>query len=278
MTFVVPFLVTSKEYFTMSQVATAAVVDGKMEPAAPAPIVRPLVVTGEYLYNTFVVADDAQITKMGIIRQLADIADALQIKGAADNMVKKAVLVDWPTGKPKGADRGPKEQSAMNTRTVIQQAWGALRFARGNLDALGYDDKTGYQDMRVLAKRALDAARVDWKGDALKTEAQKETARLQRDNKEQVAALQDVQKDNPFDSRIETLPQWNERTFKLAESAMQQARADKETSLATKEAEKLIGKYGPNVLFQIAELLLDAAGVEVTETPETEPEAEEVTE
>lgn len=251
--------------------ATAAVVEEKMEPIGKAQDARQLVVTGQYLYDTFVVSDEQQITKMGIIRQLSDTADALQIKGACDKMVEAAVLVDYPFGKPKKAERKAKEQSAMNARTIIQQAWGALKHCRATLDELGYDDKTGYQDMRVLAKSALDKAKIKWSGEAQPTEKEKEVARLKRDQKAETDALVDVQKENPRNVG-ESLMDWNTRTFALAQTAMEKARADKTAEVVKTVVAGLVDKYDENTLFQIAEALMDACGVEVTDSIEQESE------
>src|SRR5579864_3569174 len=171
------FLNTSKGYI-MSATATAAIVDARMEPISAALITRPIVVTGQLLYDQFMAASESDRTRMGLIRQLADTADALQIKGACDKMVELARDKDYPEGKPKKAERKSKEQQAMNARTIIQQGWGALHFARSEAEKAGYDDTTGYLAMRVIAKKALDAAKIDWKGDALKTASDRERASL----------------------------------------------------------------------------------------------------
>ena len=266
----------------MSQVATAAVVEEKMVPIAKSEPTQQLVVTGQYLFDNFVRSSDEQITKMGMIRNLVDIADALQIKGACDKMVELAVLIDYPEGKPKKADRRAKEQSAMNARTVIQQAWGALKYARPVIDGLGYDDKTGYQDMRVLAKKALDTAKLNWKGEPLKTDEDREKARLQRQNKAQVEALAAVQKENPFDSRLETLQEWNQRTFNLALDEMNDAQEQASIEKVEKCMESLIEKYDDNELCMIAQAIAAKLGVDIIiheaeEETRLEPAKEAVT-
>lgn len=267
------FLNTSKGYIMMMN-ATASVVEGKMEPITRSASTQPLVVTGQYLFDNFVKADEVSITKMDLIRNWSTQADALQIKGACDKMVELAVLIDYPEGKPKKATRGTKEQSAMNCRTIIQQAWGALKNARTELDSLGYDDSTGYQDMRVLAKKALDSAKVNWKGDAVLTDKDKEVKRLVREQREETAALQDVQKETP---RMvgESLADWNTRTFALAQTAMEQARAANTAETVAKVLESLISKYDENTLFQLAEGLMEHLGFSVG-VPEEVAQEEEV--
>lgn len=255
--------------------ATGAVVEEKMEPITSAPVTQPLVVTGQYLYDTFVKADESQVTKMGIIRQLSTIADALQIKGACDKMVEAAVLLDYPTGKPKKAERKAKEQSAMNARTIIQSAWGALKHAPTVLTEIGYDDSTGYQDMRVLAKQTLEKARINWKGEAVLTDKDKKIARLRRKQKAETQALVDVQKANPRWVN-ESLGEWQQRTLDLANDVMEEARETATADRVEKAVKSLTEKLDNNDLYLVAVALFEYLGLEVNKTEETEEEGETV--
>jgi hypothetical protein len=259
------FLSISKGY--IMDTATNSVVEEKMEPITSAPVTQQLVVTGQYLYDTFVKADESQVTKMGIIRTLSTTADALQIKGACDKMVEAAVLLDYPTGKPKKAERKAKEQSAMNARTIIQSAWGALKHAKVVLDGLGYDENTGYQDMRVLAKKALDTAKINWKGEPVLTDKDKEVARLRREQKAETQALVDVQKANP---RLvnESLGEWQQRTLDLANDAMEEAREKATAERVEKAVKGLTEKLDDNDLYLVAVALFEHLGLEVNKAEE----------
>lgn len=274
------FLNTSEAY--IMETATNAIVEERREPIGKAEDNRPLVVTGQYLYDTFVVSDDSQVTKMGIIRQLSEVADALQIKGAADKMVEKAKEVDAANGVPdkvlnaegkEVANRGPKTQSAMNTRTVIQQAWGALRFARDKLDSLGYDDKTGYQDMRVLAKRALDAAKRDWKGDNLATVADKERRSLLRAQKGIQQVFQDVQKDTPMEVG-ETFGEWQARIAAIASDKAEEVREENLAKQIKSAIERLKKEFDENGLIMLTQTLLNDLPVELSAHVEAQTESE----
>jgi hypothetical protein len=269
---IVAFLETSQEYM-MSQVATAQVVEQRMEPITRAESTQPLVVTGQYLAEQFLTATESDKTRMGIIRQLSDIADAQQIKGACDKMVELARDQDYPEGKPKKAERKSKEQQAMNARTIIQQGWGALHFARSEAEQAGYDDTTGYLAMRVIAKKALDMAQIDWQGEALKTDVDRERARLARDSKTIMAALQEVQKENPYDSRVETLQQWNARTFELAAETMVQAKQEMEDKIVNDLFTKLLEKHGEDRLIALAEKICNEFNVDFTVSEPSEQEA-----
>lgn len=249
--------------------ATAAVADDKMEPINKAPEQRQVVVTGQYLYESFIVSDEAQITKMGIIRKLADEADALQIKGACDKMVEKAKEIDAAAGVPEKivkdgkevVNRGPKTQTAMNARTIIQQAWGALRFARDQLNALGYDDKTGYQDMRVLAKKALDEARKTWKGDNALTQADRERKQALRQQKGIQAVIADVTKENPMNIG-ESFMEYQVRIGQLAQDRAEEVRKENDRKLVDDTMEQLVKKLDENQLFLLCGRIIDHLGID----------------
>lgn len=264
------FLNISKGY--IMETSTGTIVEGQMTPMDAAPITPQDILTGQYLYETFLQPSGEEVTKMQIIRGWvsANRYDALQVKGACDKMVERAKEVDAANGVPdkvmkdgkEVANRGPKQQSAMNARTIIQQAWGALKFAPTKLEALGYNDRTGYQDMRVLAKRALDEAMIKWDGAHALTVADRERNALKKQTKGQMDALQTVQKDNPM-LIGESLSDWNTRTMALAQSAMEQARVVQTEANVTKVVNDLSGKYDENTLYQIAEALMAKIGLSV---------------
>lgn len=266
------FLNTSARYIMN---ATNAVVEGKLEPMTKSESVPQLTVTGQYLFDNFVKTSEEQITRMTMIRNLVGKADALAMKGAADKMVELAVALDYPEGKPKKAERGSKEQSAMNARTVILQAWGALSFAGESLRELGYTDSTGYQDMRSIAKKALDKSGLKWTGEKQLSDVEKEQERLKREAKSQMAVLQEVQKENPFDSRVETLQEWNARTFSIAQTGMEQAQAEKTAKAVQNVLDSLVEKYDQDTLFKLAEGLFAHLGFNVGVEPTTTVEVEE---
>lgn len=237
--------------------ATNAVVGGKMEPAGAAPITQQSVVTGQYLFDNFMAVSEEQVTRMNVIRGLALTAiDPLAIKAACDKMVELAVLIDYPTGKPKKAERGTKEQSAMNVRTIIQSAWGALRYATDVLETIGYTHATGYQEMRVLAKKALDTKKVDWKGAALLTDADKEANKLKKERADETKALVDVQKENPRGTH-ETLAEWQARTLELATDAMDTAREEALAKKVKSAVERLNKEFSENDLAVLIQALID---------------------
>jgi hypothetical protein len=253
--------------------ATQVVVDGHMEPITKAPITQQLVVTGQELYDTFVVGGEEQRTRMIIIRDLVDRADALQIQGATDKMVEIAKERDEANGvHPKV--RGPKRATAMNTRTGFRNIWGAFKFvdAMVQIDA-GFDLSTGWNDAIVISKNLLKTNGKVWNGLDVPTDAEREVQALQRKNKAETQALVEVQKDNP---RLagESLLDWNTRVMTIAESAMERARSESLAKLAESEASKLFVKHGEQVCIAILRELATKLGYDLgIESEVTEEEA-----
>jgi hypothetical protein len=249
--------------------ATQKVVEEKREPIAPQVEQRPLVVTGQYLYDTFMQADEQALTRMGVIRQMCDIADAFQLKGACDKMVEMAREKDVESGQPakvmngKGkevANRGPKAAYAMNVRTTIQQVWGAIKYARDEMDSLGFDDKTGYVQAGVMAQRALNTHGINWKNDALPTRADKERKALLRSQKEIQKVFQEVQKETPMEVG-ESFGEWQARIGELANDRAEEAQREAENKAVSSMLETLEKTFSENQRYTLACEILDRLGL-----------------
>jgi hypothetical protein len=253
--------------------ATNAVVENRMEPVQKTVPQPHLTVTGQGLYDRFIKPDTADVSRMTAIRELVQSAGALAMAGSTDKMVELARAADLADGVPEkemrdGKERrtrGPKEANAMNVRTIIRQVWGALKFT----PARGMTDETGWLAASKLAKINLAESKVDWKGEALKTDADKARAKLQAATKAETKALTDVQKDNPR-ANDETLEAWNERVMKLARNSMETARADAIAKVVEKTVGDLLAKHGQDICLEIAHAIYDACGIEVTDSTEEE--------
>ena len=227
--------------------ATNAVVEGHMEPAAPAPIKQQLLVSGQYLYEQFVVAGEEQKTRMAIIRDMIEKgADPVQIKGATDEMVKLAKKKDEANGVPEKT-RGPKQATAMNVRTIFQQVYGALKFAPNELAKLGYTNDTGWLEARVIAKEALNHAGKVWNGHDVPTQAQKEQATLARSRAGETQAMLQATKENPR-APNESLASWNARIGQAAEKLVEKAQQEKIAEDALRLYEYALKKYDRTVI------------------------------
>jgi len=269
--------------------STNAVVENKMEPVTPAPVTQQLTVTGQYLYDSFVKADDSDRSRMTRIRELAVSADTLQMAGATDKMVELAREADLKAGLPEkekvvinGKEterrtRGPREASAMNVRTIVRQVWGALKFAPEQLVAAGLTDDTGYQPARIAAKKALDAKRILWDGRRAPTAADRETKRLQREQKVETGVLAKALVDTPRlpgeDSAAHLA-----RVTEAAREQVEQARADAETARVNKLVDDILTKHGNGIALRVAEEImarLDLAFANATDQVIAEPEPEQ---
>jgi hypothetical protein len=259
--------------------ATAAVVENHMEPVTrviPAP---QLTVTGQGLYDRFIKPDSADVSRMTAIRELVQSADALAMAGSTDKMVELARAADLADGVPEkemkdGKERrtrGPKEANAMNVRTIIRQVWGALKFASYH----HITDETGWLAASKMAKEALGKDKIDWKGEALKTDADKARAKLQAATKAETKALTDVQKDNPR-ANDETLEAWNERVMQLARNSMETARAEAIAKVVTALVDGIYNKHGVDIALAVAGEIAKREGVDITLT--VEGDEEEMTE
>lgn len=233
----------------MSQTATAAVVESRLEPVQKAETTPRLVVTGQGLWDVFMVANEGDKTRMGYVRSLVDTADALQIKGAVDALVERAIAIDYPgaDGKPKKAPRGNKEQQARNVASTIKYAWGAMKFAREALNGQGYSDETGWNVMKVMAPAALKAVGLTWDGIAVPTEGDREQARLLRAQKAQIDAQIEATKETPR-ALNESYESWQGRVAVAARAKVEAARTETITKAADSEFSKLVSKYDRETL------------------------------
>lgn len=260
----------------MSQVATAAVVEARLEPVSKADDTPRIVVTGQGLWDVFMVANDGDKTRMGYVRSLVDIADAIQIKGACDALVERAIKLDYPEagGKPKKAPRGNKEQQARNVATTIKQAWGAMKFARDALNEQGYSEDTGWNVIRVMAPAALKVVGKTWDGIGVPTEGDRDQARLLHQQKAQIDAQIDATKETPR-ARNESYESWQARVAVAARGKVEAARVEALVKAADSEFDKLVGKYDREMLaVLIAKLVAHVGAGNAGQSDMTEAEAD----
>lgn len=259
--------------------ATQAVVDGKLEPMTKSEPAPQLVVTGQYLADTFLKSSESDITRMSVIRDLAGKADSLQIKGATDKMVEIGRKEDLAAGLPEkemrdGKEkrtRGSREQQAMNARTIILQAWGAIKFASKECDSQGYTDQTGYYAMRVIAQAALKSRGIDWKGEPVKTEKDREVAAARREQKAETELLTATMQSNPRE-KDESYSDYLARCAKLSETAINTARREAEQKAVDIAVASILEKHGTDRALSIALALMDKIGVSVGDGEPSEAE------
>lgn len=216
-------------------------------------------VTGQYLFDRFIGNDDAEITKMGIVRQLVNQVDTQTFKKALKDMVDIA--------KEKGE---AVEKTARNHQTVMRIAFGALKFAQDALAAHGYTDRTGYQVMRVIGKKALEDKGLKWDGSKVLNDEQKD---MQRNTKEAQKALAEVQRDNPQQIG-ESFGDWMTRIQPAVENRLDADRKEKHYEMLSKVATKVAEMAGDD-LNTVVYLLAKAGKVDIDQIQDALAEAEE---
>jgi hypothetical protein len=140
----------------------------------------------------------------------------------------------------------------MNVRTIMQNAYGALKLARPELESLGYDANTGYQEMRVLAKKALDARGIKWDGKALPTDASKAEAALAADKAAKKAAMAEALTelgDYEGDDMIE-------RVKARADSILKEQFDQERKRLISKHTDAIVKQLGEEIALLVAESLI----------------------
>lgn len=118
--------------------------------------------TAQYLYHELM-EDRGEVSKMEMVRAMVKALDVQSFKTILADFVKLA-----------GEKGDAAKKTAQNHQTVLRLSYGAIRFAGEALSAAGYTDNTGYQVMRVMAKKALDDSGLKWDGTPKQTEAQKQ--------------------------------------------------------------------------------------------------------
>lgn len=196
--------------------------------------------TGQYLYDRFVANDDSEVTKLGIVRHAVETVDTMTFKSGLKDMIKLAKETAVPS----------KLKTAQNHASVMRIAYGALKFARGELNALNYTDKTGYHEMRHIGRLALERAGVTWDGHIDDKGARERVAKQRAEQK----LLKKAMDDNPRNEG-ENLLDWQMRCGKVVET-MLDAAIQEETIKAIDRAAKSIIARQSDIARGIAERIL----------------------
>lgn len=249
--------------------ATAQVTDGQMVPMSGATDSPRIMVTGQWVYDNFVNAStDEQISRMNMVRILAKQATDSDLKTALKDAVEIAHKVDVKNGVPE-KERGPKRSQAMNARTVMQNAYGAIRRAPKELEKLGYTEKTGYQEMRVIASQALKAHGIKWNGTPIPTDEMKLQAMEKAEKQAKADAFSQARGENEQREGEEDFAYF-QRLNGRANEILMEGKIEAHKRVASKLVVDLITKHGRD----IAGLVVERLNAFLSETSEmTEDEA-----
>lgn len=235
--------------------ATQSVVDGRMEPVSAAPITQQVTITGQFLFDNFMNASEEQVSKMNIVRLMAKQSTAEEVAKALKDMVELAHKIDVRNGVPE-KERGPKRQTAMNVRSVMQNVYGALRLAPSELAAQGFTEKTGYQDGAVMARTALKARGIKWNGTKLPTDESKALAEIQAKNAARREAMLEAIDANP-QQEGEDDAVYGVRIAKARDAILAEQTKKAQHEVTVKIVAGIVQKYGRAQALDIAQALTD---------------------
>lgn len=209
--------------------------------------------TGQYIFDRFIENDDEEVTKMGLIRAW--------VKQYTTEDVKKAIAAAVELAKAKGE---AQLKTMRNHQTVMRLAFGAWKYAEAELRELGVSEKTGYQLMRVLGKKALEKKGIKWDGSPAKPATPADVRARQKLEKE---AMENVKAANPQQAG-ESLKDYTQRTLDLIDAEIERLLDEQHDSMIKGLAEKFHELAGSqDTLREVFERLL-TTDFEIVETDE----------
>lgn len=201
-------------------------------------------VTGQWLYDRFLVNDEAETTKLGIVRHVVESVDTQTFKAALKDFVGLAEKENNPA----------RLKTARNHQSVLRVAYGALKFCLGELHQAGYTTRTGYHEMAALGRQVLAVKGIKWDGSAALSEEQRAERKTENDRKSQERLLLKVMKEHGrYDG--ETLEQWAERCQSIGKQMIETEIANAEAEVIEKVSQTII-KENPDIAAKIAERIL----------------------
>lgn len=212
--------------------------------------------TGQWLYDRFIGNDQAELTKMGIVRGVLLKYDTASVKQALKEMVEIAKAA------------GPAQlKTAQNHQSVMRAVYGALKFAPDQLKERGIDPSgaitTGYHVMKVHATEALKARGVKWDGTRVKSEEEKKAA---ANTAIAQAATNEVMAQNP-QLAGESFQDWMGRIQGAIQNRIDATSVEAKAEAVEKLADKVIAMCGPSFA-EVLALLVQRQMSEAEDQPQ----------
>lgn len=224
--------------------------------------------TGQYLYDRFVndkAENKADLTKMDIVRQMCDVMEPNEFGVTVDGMVgfanrdykaaveaaKQAGNYDsenptWPIREAQARLR-----TARNHKTVMQNAYGALKFCAKELEAKLNGAPLAYRMIREIGSKLLGDKGINWKGEKMESP---DGRAARREQQTETAVMLEVQKENPR-KESESRAEYYTRIDGLVDKAMAVQRKAQHADTMAKLADKIKAMCGGD-LPDIIEILL----------------------
>lgn len=168
--------------------------------------------SGQYLYDRFIANNKEEVTKMDLVRKMAASVDVASFKTCLKDFVDIAKGGEKVKGNELTGQAAATYKTALNHASVLKIAYGAIRFAGEALAAMGYNDTTGYQVMRVMGKQALDDTGVTWDGSKALDKAGKAERSANKLEEKAIAEVMAMMPKNPGESRAAYLGRIDEAT------------------------------------------------------------------
>lgn len=186
-----------------TKVSPATIREAKLDGLATGSTVN---FSGQYLYDRLIENNEAEQTRMMLVRSAINQVDVAQWKAALKDMVEIA--------KKHGES---KEKTARNTMTVLRNSYGALRFAKDVLEQkYGLTETSGFNVMQIAAPKALKDKGIKWDGTPVPTDEQKaDRTRIQDER----TVMNEIQKANPIQPG-ESVADWTKRCLSKYDEAM----------------------------------------------------------
>jgi len=188
--------------------------------------------SGQYLYDRFVLPSSEDITRMDLVRLMVESLDTKSFKDHVGEMVNIAkTFAERDKGTTGEALAAGRLKTAQNTQSVLRAAYGAIKFASAELEALGYEPKTmGYNLISSVGNRALKDKGIKWDGTKLPTK--EEVARTNHTKAEAKALAEAMEAHPKHDDEdraayFARLDKYVEKALAAAEAGDQQARINK---------------------------------------------------
>jgi len=245
----------------MSQVATLAVVEGKMLPISAQPDLVPSQFTAQAainLYTEFTTAVNSAAGKQCSILQ----SFAIQSRNASQDEIRLALagVVESTriTVENKREDTTATPM-ARKFQSMARAIWGSIRYAGFSLDVVGayVNSQSLYDDCR----QALKDAGIDWKG---LTDGEKAATQAKKETKSAMKAAAD---DEGVEDVLTLSPeQFTALKSKAAQKLAEQKAKDKLTSMekrAEKLAKDLIASYGLDDAETVLKMAIERIGLSV---------------
>jgi hypothetical protein len=239
--------------------------------------------TGQYLYDRFVndkAENKADLTKMSIVQQMVEVLDVPAFEECVNGMVKLADKVvkdaiqaardanNYDSENPTWTIREAtaRLRTARNHKTVMQNAFGALKYCADELAKKLNGSELSYRMIQAEGSKLLKDRGINWKGEKIQPAEDKAALRQQQT---ETSAMLAIQKEHPRQPG-ESLGQYYTRMEKTVEAKMAEIREADTIKNRASMVDKIRAMCGAD-LPEVLDLLLSGPAPEKAQPSKTKP-------